>query len=113
MRSDPDRYVETPYGRATNSAHNTILLAGAETGILGALSTFVINAVIALVALQTIVFRRRHPIAVAASFAALAFLAQGMVNNLFTVPATGTLLAVLVAVIAATAAESERHPEPG
>jgi O-antigen ligase len=113
MRSDPERYVETPYGRATNSAHNTILLAGAETGILGALSTFVINAVIALVALQTIVFRRRHTIAVAASFAALAFLAQGMVNNLFTVPATGTLLAVLVALMAATAnAEAESRHGP-
>lgn len=102
IRSDPERYAYTPYGKATNSAHNTILLAGAETGVLGALSTLVINTVIALGALEACIFRRRYPLAVAAGIASLAFLAQGMVNNLFTVPATGTLLAILVGIIVAT-----------
>jgi hypothetical protein len=44
---------------------------------------------------------RRYPLIAAAGVASLAFLAQGMVNNLFTVPATGTLLAVLVGLIVA------------
>ncbi|HEX7069487.1 MAG TPA: O-antigen ligase family protein [Rhodothermales bacterium] len=102
VRGDPQRYGNTPYGKATNSAHNTILLAGAETGVLGALGTLVINVVIALGALEACLFRRRYPLAVAAGIASLAFLAQGMVNNLFTVPATGTLLAILVGIIVAT-----------
>lgn len=101
MRSDPDRYVFTPFGKAVSSAHNTILLAGAETGIAGALGTLVINLVVALLALQAVVFRRRSPLLVATGVAVLVFLAQGMVNNLFTVPATGTLLALLVGVLAA------------
>ncbi len=102
IRSDPARYADTPFGKATNSAHNTILLAGAETGLPGALSTLAINVVLALGALEACLFGRRYPLAVAAGIASLAFLAQGMVNNLFTVPATGTLLAILIAIIVAT-----------
>ncbi len=111
MRSDPERYVYTPYGKATESAHNTILLAGAETGVVGALSTLAINVVIALAALHAFFLRRRYPLIAAAGLASLAFLAQGMVNNLFTVPATGTLLAVLVGIVAA-ANSATRPKEP-
>jgi len=114
MREYPARYVNTPYGKATNSAHNTILLAGAETGVLGALSTLGINIVVALLALQALILRRRFPEVVAAALAALAFLAQGMVNNLFTVPATGTLLAVLVGILVAAGHDEPPVPaEPG
>jgi hypothetical protein len=112
MKSDPARYVDTPFGKATNSAHNTILLAGAETGLVGALSTFGINVVVALLALQALIFRRRWPEVVAAALAALGFLAQGMVNNLFTVPATGTLLAVLAGIIVASRAADPPVSEP-
>lgn len=115
MRSDPERYVDTPYGKATNSAHNTILLAGAETGVIGALGTLVVNVVIAVGALQAFFLHRRYPLIAAAGVAILAFLAQGMVNNLFTVPATGTLLAVLVGIIVAapsrTAAAGPDEPD--
>ena len=112
MREYPARYVNTPFGKATNSAHNTILLAGAETGVLGALSTFGINVVLALLALQALILRRRYPVVVAAALAVLAFLAQGMVNNLFTVPATGTLLAVLVGIIVAAGGHDPPVPQP-
>jgi len=112
MREYPARYVNTPFGKATNSAHNTILLAGAETGVLGALSTFGINVVLALLALQALILRRRYPVVVAAAFAVLGFLAQGMVNNLFTVPATGTLLAVLVGIIVAAGGHDPPVPQP-
>jgi O-antigen ligase len=112
MKQNPARYVDTPFGKASNSAHNTILLAGAETGLLGALSTLGINVVVALLALQALIFRRRSPEVVAAALAALAFLAQGMVNNLFTVPATGTLLAVLVGIIVAGRADDPPVIEP-
>jgi len=111
MHDDPARYVNTPFGKATNSAHNTILLAAAETGVLGALGTLAVNVVLALVALRAVILRRRSPVIVAAAFAALAFLAQGMVNNLFTVPATGTLLAVLMGVIIA-AGDDDPLPPP-
>jgi len=102
MRSDPDRYVSTPFGKSTSSAHNTVLLAGAETGVAGAVSMAVLNAVIALAALRLLWPRSRRPaIYTAAALAMIAFLAQGMLNNLFTVPATGTLLAVVVGAFAA------------
>jgi len=101
MRSEPERYVETPYGRSVSSAHNTILLAGAETGIVGAISMLVLNAVLALAALWLLVTGWRAPVVYsAAGVAIIAFLVQGMVNNLFTVPATGTLLALIVGVFA-------------
>lgn len=97
LKADPPRYMDTPFGRSTSSAHNTILLAGAETGVVGALSTLVLNLWLALVALKLIVHRgRKAVLQTAAGFAIAAFLVQGMVNNLFTVPATGTLLVLLV-----------------
>ncbi|MCV0384738.1 MAG: O-antigen ligase family protein [Erythrobacter sp.] len=95
MRSDPARYVHTPYGVSTSSAHNTILLAGAESGVLGALGLAVLNGVIALAAIRWVFFGSA-PYAAAAAVAILAFLAQGMVNNLFSVPATSILLSLLV-----------------
>lgn len=97
LKADPARYMDTPFGRSTSSAHNTILLAGAETGVIGALSTLVLNLWLALLGLKLIVDRGREAILqTAAGFAIVAFLAQGMVNNLFTVPATSTLLVLLV-----------------
>jgi O-antigen ligase len=111
MKQDPARYVFTPFGKAVNSAHNTILLAGAETGVLGAFGTLAINVVIALMALLAFVRRRRYPIVVAAALASVAFLAQGMVNNLFTVPATGTLLAILVGIVAAGGWSADDEPD--
>ena len=113
MRSEPERYVDTPYGRSVSSAHNTILLAGAETGIVGAISMLVLNAVLALAALWLLVTGWRGPVVYsAAGVAIIAFLVQGMVNNLFTVPPTGTLLALIVGVFA-TARDpvSESSPE--
>ena len=114
MRSDPDRYVDTPFGKSTSSAHNTILLAGAETGAVGAVSMAVLNAMIAIAALRLLWPRSRRPaIHTAAALAMIAFLAQGMLNNLFTVPATGTLLAVVAGAFAAFAIppRGERPPE--
>ena len=97
MRSNPDRYVDTPYGKSTNSAHNTVLLAGAETGVVGAVATLALNLVLALIALRLLWSKGAvPPLSFAAGIAILGFLAQGMVNNLFTVPATATLLALVV-----------------
>jgi hypothetical protein len=108
MRSDPERYVETPYGKSTNSAHNTILLAGAETGIVGAAATLVLNIVIALFALRLLCARgEMRVLSFAAGIALLAFLAQGMVNNLFTVPATATLLALVIGAFVGSDRKSE------
>jgi O-antigen ligase len=101
LKSDP-KYSRTPYGTATSSAHNTILLAGAETGVAGALAAAAINIGLALVALGCAWRgRKRHdPLLAAAALAILAFLAQGMFNNLFEVGATGVLLALLVGAFA-------------
>jgi O-antigen ligase len=97
LNTDPERYVDTPFGKTTASAHNTILLAGAETGIVGALSMAVLNVALGLIGLLLLIRGRGRPAMYsAAGVAILAFLAQGMLNNLFTVPATATLLAVVV-----------------
>ena len=102
LKADPERYSKTPYGTATSSAHNTVLLAGAETGVAGALAAAAINIGLALVALRCAWRgrKRNDPLLAAAALAILAFLAQGMFNNLFEVGATGVLLALLVGAFA-------------
>jgi O-antigen ligase len=107
VKADP-RYSNTPYGTATSSAHNTILLAGAETGVAGAIAALAINVALGLVAVRCAWRgrKRRDPLLVAAALSIVAFLAQGMVNNLFEVGATGVLLALLVGAFA-TGARSE------
>ena len=114
LQADPQRYSRTPFGTATSSAHNTILLAGAETGIPGAIAAAVINVGLAFAALRCgWRGRKRHdPMLAAAALAILAFLAQGMFNNLFEVGATGVLLALVVGAFASgdRAESSERNP---
>jgi O-antigen ligase len=102
LEADPERYSRTPYGTATSSAHNTILLAGAETGVAGALAAAAINIGLALVALRCAWRGRklRDPLLVAAALAIGGFLVQGMFNNLFEVGATGVLLALVVGAFA-------------
>lgn len=106
IASNPDRYVHTPFGTARSTAHNTILLAGAETGVLGGFATLVLNAVLAIAALAWIRRGRNKPIVSAAGFAVGAFLGQGMFNNLFTVGVTGVLLALMVGTFASALTES-------
>jgi O-antigen ligase len=112
IASNPDRYVHTPFGTAASTAHNTILLAGAETGVLGALATMVLNAVLALAALVWIWRGRHNPLLSAAGFAVGAFLIQGMLNNLFTVGVTGVLLALLVGTFASVLSEQSNRIPP-
>lgn len=93
-----DRYGDTPFGAAENSAHNSVLLAGAETGVLGALGALLINLGFALASLRILFRARRAGIAaieVAGAVAVLGYLAQGMVNNLFSVAAAGAVFAVV------------------
>jgi len=97
-KSNPDRYIDTPVGAATNNAHNTVLLAGAEVGIAGAIGAFLVNLAIALAALRILLWGRRAGVAVvetAGAVAVLGYLAQGMVNNLFNVAAAGVVFAVV------------------
>lgn len=110
VATHPATYGTTPFGTATNSAHNTILLAGAETGVLGGLATLVLNLALAVAALGLIWQRRarREVLLSAAGFSLVGYLVQGMVNNLFTVPATSVLLALLVGAFVAG-----REPRPG
>jgi O-antigen ligase len=101
MHARPSEYVDTPYGPSTSSAHNTILLEGAESGVLGAVVALLLNIVLLLIALRLVYAGRAEgSLNAAAGFGMLAFLTQGMVNNLFSVPATGILLAVLVGAFA-------------
>jgi len=95
---NPDRYIHTPMGAATNSAHNTVLLAGAEAGIVAAVGALLVNVVLGLLALRVVLSprRRRVPaIETAGALAVLGYLAQGMVNNLFNVAACGVVFAVV------------------
>jgi O-antigen ligase len=97
-QTNPDRYMRTPVGYAQNNAHNTVLLAGAETGVVGAIGSLLVNLAIALAALRILLRGRRPDVAVietAGSIAVLGYLAQGMVNNLFTVASAGVVFAVV------------------
>jgi len=102
LHAQSDRYSHTPFGPATNSAHNTILLAGAETGVLGALAAVFINGGLALAALRTALRGRRlhEPLLMVAAFAIAGYLVQGMVNNLFEVGATSALFALTIGAFA-------------
>lgn len=99
--ADPERYRKTPYGAAGSNAHNTVLLAAAEDGILGLAGAATLNISFVLIGVQLIRRTRQRarapaePLGVAV--AVLAFLLQGMVNNLFTVTLTATALVLLIA----------------
>jgi O-antigen ligase len=97
-QSDPSRYVQTEFGPATNSAHNTILYAGAETGVLGAIGSALVNLGLALAAIKVLISARRRGawLPASAAIAIFGYLAQGMVNNLFSVAVAGEVFALVV-----------------
>ena len=106
---DPERYQITAFGMATNNAHNTILLPGAETGMLGALGSLLVNLSIAAGAVAVLIVAARRArsgqassertpgedLTSAAALGILGFLVQGMTNNLFAVQVT-SVMAMLV-----------------
>jgi hypothetical protein len=99
VADSPERYRATAFGQAWSTAHNTVLLAGAETGVLGAIGAIILNLGLAVIVIQ--VFLRAPKgaagsLQVAAALAMGVFLAQGMVNNLFTVGVTGVCAAFLL-----------------
>jgi hypothetical protein len=98
--ADPGRFRATSFGVAGNNAHNTVLLAAAENGILGLVGALLLNVAFVLVSI-TLLWRARRtwnglaePLGI--GMAVLAFLIQGMTNNLFTVTLTATALVLLV-----------------
>jgi O-antigen ligase len=111
VAANPGRYRITPYGVATSSAHNTVLLAGAETGILGALATLAANICLGLLALRMAWRGRTHKdvLLIGAAFALLGYLAQGMVNNLFSVPAATAVFALVVGGFAGAGGPAEPY----
>ena len=129
VAANPERYRATAFGQAWSTAHNTVLLAGAETGLLGALGAIVLNLGLAVIVIQ--VFLRAPKgaagsLQVAAALGLGVFLAQGMVNNLFTVGVTGICAAFLLGTqllearlpggavdAAGTAAADVARPVPG
>jgi O-antigen ligase len=99
VAANPERYRMTAFGTAGSTAHNTILLAGAEMGVLGAVGATVLNIGLAVLAIVVLFRAARQPhgaVAAAAALGLLAFLAQGMVNNLIAVGVTGLFAAFLV-----------------
>lgn len=110
VASEPERYAKTPFGIATSSAHNTVLLAGAETGLFGGVAVLGINVGLGLVVVRCARrSRKRHdPLLLAAAVALGAYLVQGMVNNLFSTPATMAMFALVVGGFLS----SRRHAEP-
>lgn len=119
--ADPERFRATSFGVAGNNAHNTVLLAAAENGVLGLLGALLLNVAFVLMSIVLIWRARRHwqglaePLAI--GVAVLAFLVQGMTNNLFTVTLTATALVLLVGGCAlpwltATRESGPRHALP-
>jgi O-antigen ligase len=121
--SDPGRYQVTEFGPAVSNAHNTIILAGAEMGLVALLGVLLLNVGLAAIALRAVISgirRSASVIRMSAGIAMLGFLVQGMVNNLFTVGATGTVAALTVgaflldrAVVGRDAATEPADPGPG
>jgi len=116
--TDPQRYSYTAFGFAGNSAHNTVLLAGAEFGVAGAVGVLLLNVGLALVALRLLWAAQMRTrlvtsVEVAAALAMLAFLAQGMVNNLFTVAVTGTVAALVYGAVLLPEPVGESVPAGG
>jgi hypothetical protein len=100
--ADPARYRATSFGVAGSNAHNTVLLAAAENGVLGLAGALLVNIGLAAVAIAVIRRARQRAGGVQAEplgigVAVLAFLIQGMANNLFTVTLTASALVMLVA----------------
>jgi O-Antigen ligase len=102
--ADPVRYRSTSFGVATANAHNTVLLAAAENGVLGLVGAVTCTIGFAGAAVVAI---RRAGVGVgaasagirqsAAGVALLAFLVQGMTNNLYTVTFTATAMLLVLA----------------
>lgn len=97
--ADPARYRETPLGPAVSNAHNAVLLAGAETGVLGALGASLVLVGFALGSIATLWHDRKRDAGIlrAAALAALCFVGQSMTNNLLTVGVTSVLGYFIVA----------------
>ena len=98
--TDPGRYSVTAFGTAVSSAHNSVLLAAAETGALGALGALLLVVGLVAASLRAVIEGVRHmtsPLVMAAGVAMIAFVGQSMVNNLFTVAVTSTYAALVFA----------------
>ncbi|MEP6808121.1 MAG: O-antigen ligase family protein [Chloroflexota bacterium] len=113
VAANPQRYRDTPYGPATSSAHNTVLLAGAETGVVGAAAILGVNIILGLLALRIAWrgWKRGDVLLMGASLAVIGYLAQGMVNNLFTVPATSSVFALIVGAFAGAGGGADNRVE--
>jgi hypothetical protein len=99
IAANPERYRFTPLGSAWSTAHNTVLFAGAEMGVLGAVGAIALNLGLLLIAVRSFLSApggTAGSVQVAAALALAAFLVQGMVNNLFTVGVTGVFAAFLI-----------------
>lgn len=99
VAANPERYRVTPFGEAWSTAHNTVLLAGAETGVLGAVGAILLNLGLAIIVIHVFIRAPKGSVGslqVAAALALGIFLVQGMVNNLFTVGVTGICAAFLL-----------------
>ena len=115
MRTMPARYMDTPFGRAVNNAHNTILLPAAELGIVGGIGAALLNvglATLSVIGLLRVRRDRANAHVVAGCVALLAFLVQGMVNNLFVVGVTSVMGAFVAGafVLPAVLWPQERSP---
>ena len=112
VNANPQRYKKTPFGTVTSSAHNTILLAAAETGIAGGLAILAVNVGVGLLALRLAWRgrRRERELLLAAALALAGYLAQGMVNNLFSVPGTSVLFACVIGAFAVARGEGGEGP---
>jgi hypothetical protein len=103
--ANPDRYIITRFGVATSSAHNVVLLAGAETGMVGAVGIALLVLAMALAAVRALAtsWRLDGPRAPpdlttrAAALGVLGFLVQGMTNNLVAVQVTSVVAALVFA----------------
>lgn len=96
------RYHDTPFGTATATSHNSILLAAAHFGFLGGVAQGFLYVLLVLVMLRAVRQAQGHPdalVAVGIAAGVFGYLVQDQINNLAYVPKVATQMWLLVALL--------------
>jgi O-antigen ligase len=96
------RYHDTPFGTATATSHNSILLAAAHFGVLGGVAQAFLYLLLVLVMLRSVRRSQGHPdalLAVGIAAGLMGYLVQDQINNLAYVPKVATQMWLLVALL--------------
>lgn len=110
-------YHDTPYGVATATSHNSVLLSAASLGLGGGLAHLILYALVAMLCFRSVARAQAGEgrlLTAGLAAACLAFLCQDQLNNLAYVPKVATQFWFLVGLLplcAAPAPSAETEPQ--